>query len=108
MRPIKDIGPHQQGAQAFGEDTMNDSLSTDSDLEWVSDLLAAQPAPPAPDDVVGRILQALGDEQSSRDPVARPTDSLGELLRGPGAFGPAAPDRFTKKDLHQRGSQTRG
>ncbi|MCI1748249.1 MAG: hypothetical protein LKI24_09230 [Acidipropionibacterium sp.] len=83
---------------------MDDARSTDPDLKWVSDLLAAQPSPQAPDDVVGRVLQALGDEQSAREPAAGATDSLlSGLLNGSGGdpyhakLSPSHPHRPSRR-----------
>ncbi len=88
---------------------MDDSRSTDSEFDWVTGLLAAQPSPAAPDDVVGRVLGALAEEQSLREAAGRAkTDSLGELLRRSdnGTFGANAPAHYTKKGLGLRRSQT--
>ncbi len=74
-------------------------------LGWVSDLLAAQPAPKAPEEVVSAVVRGLAREQSRRDPAIRDkSDTVTQALphtRAPiskavqgspdGALGPARP-----------------
>lgn len=62
------------------EDLMDDSHDhrldpsdpgTPRHLGWVSDLLAAQPAPTAPDEVVSAVVRRLTQEQPHRDLTIR-------------------------------------
>lgn len=87
---------------------LNDDSLNGPECSWVSDLLASQNAPSAPDDVVETVLAALGDEQSTRQAAERAkSDSLGELLGRSvtGTFGTNAPTHYTKKGLGLRQSQ---
>lgn len=70
-----------------------------AESRWVTDLLAAQPAPSAPDDVVARVLQALTEEQSAREAAAQATtDPLEEALRHSNG-GSRRPSHYSKQSL---------
>ncbi|AXE37350.1 hypothetical protein [Acidipropionibacterium virtanenii] len=74
-----------------------------SDTGWVSELLASQPSPSAPDDVVESVLGAIADEQEVREAATRAKgrDPLGELLNrtSTGTFGANVPSHYTRKGL---------
>lgn len=75
---------------------------TPSDTGWVSDLLASQDSPSAPDDVADAVLAAIGAEQQLREDADRAKgDALGELLSrtNTGTFGANVPSHYTKKGL---------
>lgn len=75
---------------------------TPSDTGWVSELLASQDSPSAPDDVVDAVLAAIGSEQELREEADRAKgDALGELLSrtNTGTFGANAPSHYTRKGL---------
>lgn len=75
---------------------------TPRDTGWVSELLASQNSPQAPDDVVDAVLAAISDEQEVREAAGRAKgDPFGELLNrtSTGTFGANVPSHYTKKGL---------
>lgn len=73
-----------------------------SDEQWVSELLASQDPPAAPDDVVDSVLAAIRREQATREQAGRAKrDPLDELLgrTSTGTFGANAPSHYDKKGL---------